>query len=40
MKDFLNGEAESTAFEEKKYVQIHHSSLRKVNMMNSILEKV
>lgn len=40
MKDFLDGKSESVAFQDKKYVQLHHSSLRKVNIMESIVEKV
>lgn len=39
-KDFLNGVEEAAAFENKEYVKLHHSTLRKVNMMHSIYEKV
>ena len=39
-KDFLDGKSESEAFQEKKYVQLHHSSLRKVNIIETIFEKV
>lgn len=39
-KDFLDGKSESEAFQEKKYVQLHHSSLRKVNIIESIFKKV
>lgn len=39
-KDFLSGAEEAKAFENKEYVKLHHSTLRKVNMMHSIYEKV
>lgn len=39
-KDFLNGAQEAKAFEEKEYIKLHHSTLRKVNVMHDIFEKV
>ncbi|MBB4825600.1 hypothetical protein HNO89_002836 [Sporosarcina luteola] len=39
-KDFLNGEQEAQAFENKEYIRLHHSTLRKVNVMHDIFEKV
>lgn len=39
-KDFLNGKEEAAAFENKEYVKLHHSTLRKVNMMHSVYEKI
>ncbi|MBO1912389.1 hypothetical protein J4G37_47275, partial [Microvirga sp. 3-52] len=40
MKDFMNGVEEVAAFENKEYVKLHHSTLRKVNVMHSIAEKM
>ncbi|MGN7410625.1 hypothetical protein [Sporosarcina sp. SAFN-010] len=39
-KDFLNGAEEAKAFEELKYVELHRSTLRKVDIFHSILERV
>ncbi|MGE7696692.1 hypothetical protein ACQKNC_21800 [Lysinibacillus sp. NPDC094177] len=39
-KDFLNGAEEAKAFEDKEYIKLHHSTLRKVNVMHDIFEKV
>lgn len=39
-KDFLSGKDEAVAFEELKYVELHRSTLRKVDIFHSILEKV
>lgn len=39
-KDFLNGSEEAKAFENKQYVELHRSTLRKVNVFHTILEKV
>lgn len=39
-KDFLNGPQEAKAFEDKEYIKLHHSTLRKVNVMHDIFEKV
>ena len=39
-KDMLNGEDEARAFEEKAYVRLHQSTLRKVDVMSNVLERV
>lgn len=39
-KDFLNGQQEADAFNNKEYIKLHHSTLRKVNMMHDVFEKV
>lgn len=39
-KDFLNGSEEAKAFKDKEYIKLHHSTLRKINAMHDILEKV
>lgn len=40
MKDFMLGVEEVAAFENKEYVKLHHSTLRKANMIHSIAEKM
>ncbi|MDQ3706339.1 MAG: hypothetical protein M3437_14215 [Chloroflexota bacterium] len=37
--EFLNGEAEARAFEDKKYVELHYSTLRKVEIIAEIAER-
>jgi len=39
-KDFLNGQQEADAFKNKEYIKLHHSTLRKVNMMQTVFDKV
>lgn len=39
-KDFLSGAEEAKAFDELKYVELHRSTLRKVDIFHSILERV
>lgn len=39
-KDFLTGLEEAKAFEEQKYVELHRSTLRKVDIFHAILERV
>lgn len=39
-KDFLNGDCEATAFEQKEYVKLHQSTLKKVEVIFYILDKV
>lgn len=39
-KDFLTGQEEAKAFEEQKYVELHSSTLRKVDVFHAILERV
>ncbi|WP_438349200.1 hypothetical protein ACP8HI_00425 [Paenibacillus sp. FA6] len=39
-KDFLAGESEARAFEKKEYVMLHHSTLKKIDIFHTILEKV
>ncbi|MEY9980227.1 hypothetical protein [Lysinibacillus sp. RC79] len=39
-KDFLSGKDEAMAFDEQKYVELHRSTLRKVDIFHSILERV
>lgn len=38
--NFLDGEAEVEAFKRKEYVKLHHSTLRKVNIIQSLFEKI
>ena len=38
-KDFLTGEQEAKAFQNKEYVKLHQSTLRKVDIIHSISEK-
>ena len=38
-RDFLSGGDEAAAFEDKDYLKLHQSTLRKVNLMGHILEK-
>ncbi len=38
-KDYLGGAAEATAFNNKEYVKLHQSTLRKVDMFQTILER-
>lgn len=39
-KGFLNGEEEAKAFNNKEFVKLHQSTLRKVEILSSILERV
>lgn len=39
MKDFLTGAEEAEAFEQKDYVKLHQSTLRKADMIASIAER-
>lgn len=39
-KDFLKGAEEAAAFENGEYIKLHHSTLRKVNIMHDIFDKV
>lgn len=39
-KDFMGGAEEAKAFENQKYVELHRSTLRKVDIFHSILERV
>ncbi|EJP82007.1 MULTISPECIES: hypothetical protein [Bacillus cereus group] len=39
-KDFMGGAEEAKAFDEQKYVELHRSTLRKVDVFHSILERV
>ncbi|WP_040285199.1 hypothetical protein [Sporosarcina koreensis] len=39
-KDFLKGKEEADAFENREYIKLHHSTLRKVNVMHEIFDKV
>lgn len=39
-KDFLKGEKEAEAFESKDYIALHRSTLRKVDVMSIIIEKL
>ena len=39
-KDFLAGEQEAKAFQNKEYVRLHQSTLRKVDIIHSIAEKI
>ncbi|NJM58836.1 MAG: hypothetical protein HC857_17505 [Synechococcales cyanobacterium RU_4_20] len=38
-RDFLDGSAEAEAFSNKEYVRLHQSTLRKVNVFGSLLER-
>jgi len=38
--DFLDGKEEAQAFEERQYVKLHHSTLRKVDVIATIIEHV
>lgn len=38
-RDFLNGKAEAEAFENKQYVKLHQSTLRKVDVLSTIVER-
>lgn len=38
-RDFLPGAEEAKAFNQKEYVKLHQSTLRKVDILNTILEK-
>ena len=38
-KDFLVGQQEAIAFENKEYVKLHQSTLRKVDIFNNILDR-
>ncbi|MEE3715714.1 hypothetical protein V2H45_03020 [Tumidithrix elongata RA019] len=38
-KDFLNGKDEAEAFDKKQYVKLHQSTLRKVDVLSSIIER-
>lgn len=38
-KDFLTGTEEACAFDEKEYVRLHQSTLRKVDIINTIVER-
>ncbi|OLO25324.1 hypothetical protein BTR23_24880 [Alkalihalophilus pseudofirmus] len=39
-RDFLDGQTEATAFANKEYVKLHMSTLKKVDVFHSILDKV
>lgn len=39
-KDFLDGEAEADAFINKQYVKLHQSTLRKVDILANIVERI
>ena len=39
-KDFLNGKQESDAFDNKEYVKLHQSTLRKVDIFANLIERV
>ena len=39
-RDFLEGKEEAKAFEEKEYVKLHQSTLRKVRVLKTILERI
>ena len=38
-KDYLSGKDEATAFENKEYVKLHRSTLRKVDVFANILNR-
>lgn len=40
MRDFLAGESEAKAFNNKEYIKLHQSTLKKVDIFHTILEKV
>lgn len=39
-KDMLNGQQEAMAFKNKEYLKLHQSTLRKVDVMSNLLERV
>lgn len=39
-KDLLNGQQEADAFDSKEFIKLHQSTLRKVDLMSNILERV
>ena len=39
-KDMLTGKEEALAFQEKEYIKLHQSTLRKVDVMSNLLERV
>jgi hypothetical protein len=39
-KDFLNGAEEARAFENKEFIKLHQSTLRKVDNLENIFEKI
>jgi hypothetical protein len=39
-KDFLNGQQEAEAFEKRDYVKLHQSTLRKVDVLANLLERL
>lgn len=39
-KDFLKGAEEAAAFESGEYIKLHHSTLRKVNIMHDIFDRL
>ncbi|MGG5254418.1 hypothetical protein ACQYAD_13060 [Neobacillus sp. SM06] len=39
-RDFLSGAAEAEAFENKEFVKLHQSTLRKVDILHSIVERI
>lgn len=39
-KDILNGKAEAAAFDDKAFIKLHQSTLRKVDVMANILERI
>ena len=40
MQDFMSGEDEAKAFSEGKYLELHRSTLRKVDNMDNVLERI
>lgn len=38
-KDYLNGAQEATAFENKEYIKLHQSTLRKVDVIANIIDR-
>lgn len=40
MKDFLSGKDEALAFENKEFVKLHQSTLRKVDILQSLVERI
>lgn len=39
-KDMLTGKEEALAFQKKEYIKLHQSTLRKVDVMSNLLERV
>lgn len=39
-KDYLNGAEEALCFDNKEFVKLHQSTLRKVDILNTIIEKL